>query len=72
MAYKFKIDDIVEIVADTGIKTGESHEFKLGRKGKVTYVDTLAEDHPYRVLFRNEDLGYFNVKELKLIKRKGD
>jgi hypothetical protein len=72
MAHKFKINDTVEIVADTGIKTGESHEIKFGRKGKVTYIDTLAEDYPYRVVFRNEDLGYFNVKELKLIKRKGD
>jgi len=69
MAYKFKVDDRVEIVRDDMeyFPVG----FKKGHRGKVVAICS-GDGFPYKIQRNNKNTGYFCARELKLIKRKGN
>jgi uncharacterized Zn ribbon protein len=67
---KFQIGDRVQVVKDMCID-GNNHGIKLGRKGKITNIDTYKQ-YSYGVQLRNGDEIYFNAKELELVERKGN
>lgn len=72
MARKFKVGDTVEVAKEFGKEAGEGHGIKLGRKGKVVFVESEIL-YPYEVAFRGKQKNkYFKPQELKLIKRKGN
>jgi len=68
---KFQIGDQVKVIKEMGIKVGEGHGIKIGRKGKVVDYQ-IDSNYPYEVKFRKtkkESYPYdnFNVKELELV-----
>lgn len=69
MAYKFKVGDRVEIVRDDTLDFPP--DFSKGHRGTVIDVDKGAE-WPYEVQRNGGYINSFNVRELKLIKRKGN
>jgi len=73
MARKFQIGDTVEVIKDLG---GEefplSDDFKIGHRGKITKYNPGNAPHCYVVIRRNRNECCFTLRELKLIKRKGD
>ena len=69
MAQKFKIGDVVEVVKQSG---AVELPCKIGFKGRIRMV---VETFPYPYCVQslnNKCRNRFNVRELKLIKRKGD
>jgi hypothetical protein len=67
---KFKIGDTVEVVG--AYKPEEDplmEDFKIGHRGKVIGYDAPNAPHQYLVKKRDSTCSYFNVKELKLIRK---
>lgn len=65
---KFKMGDTVEVVRSINYL---DDNFKIGHRGTIVSYER-DEPFSYRVKRRNGNTQFFNVKELKLIKRKGD
>lgn len=64
MAHKFQIGDTVQVVKEID-KLNDT--FKVGHQGTV--IDHIRSEFGYEVQRKNGNTQYFNVKELKLIRK---
>lgn len=70
MATKFQVGDTVEVIKCIYPDLCRlSNYFNVGHRGKVTQYDSCDSPYCYQVTRRNGNVNYFNVKELKLIRR---
>lgn len=70
MAFKFQVGDTVEVVKCICPDLYSlSNHFNIGHRGKVIQYNSNSDPHCYQVMRRNGNICYFNVKELKLIRR---
>ena len=67
---KLKIGDTVEIVGANNPEGQPLPEnFRKGHRGKVTEYDEYDDAFPYKVERKNGETDWFDVKELKLIRK---
>ena len=70
MARKFQIGDTVQVVKKLAKGDTIPKGFKIGNRGLIVGYVTGGVSYPYEVMRKNGTENVFNVRELKLIKKK--
>lgn len=70
MARKFQIGDTVQVVKYVQQNFDLTSDFKIGHRGVIIAYDDRGVEYPYTAKRKNGNMEQFDVRELKLIKRK--